>query len=510
MARISAANNTNKSARKLSGSSADDPIEIPSGPGPACTDKSSGKSPVADGAQKEGKTTPSPKRALSESAEEQSVTKKSKAPTATAVDKENWQGYCEIECDPAYFNVILRDIGVQGVTVKEVAMLDPDVLKYIPSPVFGLVMLFRHREFDNENQTDSCPSDVWFANQMPAQNSCATLAMIHTLLNVASTAEIDVGEYMRQFKAFTQDLTPYQRGEAFASWSFVKKIHNSFAKKMDILENDRIVAHKAKKASRSKAQKEKTAQAAEPKPKPKVNKTNKSGTARADSEGESDESNGSTVSIQDNAHHYIAFVPVNGEVWKLDGMDKQPTRMGNYDVDAPETWIHAISDRVTGLMAAASADDNDYNMFAISQSPIVTLKAKFCTANATMKAVEKKLSSINTDWRSFVVDGEINEPPSPSFFEGMTPEVRASHPPPESVLKEIEEEDMSDLFERHKSLVDEQYKIAEQLLTEEAEVDKDNEKAAARRWDYGPVIKLWMEMLAANGHLEQNLHLFQQ
>src|SRR4051794_39834329 len=33
---------------------------------------------------------------------------------AIDVDKENWQGFCDIESDPAYFSVILREMGVQG------------------------------------------------------------------------------------------------------------------------------------------------------------------------------------------------------------------------------------------------------------------------------------------------------------------------------------------------------------------------------------------------------------
>ena len=33
-------------------------------------------------------------------------------------------------------------------------------------------------------------------------------------------------------------------------------------------------------------------------------------------------------------------------------------------------------------------------------------------------------------------------------------------------------------------------------------------KAAQGRFDHGPVIKLWAEMLAENGYLEQNLDQF--
>jgi ubiquitin carboxyl-terminal hydrolase L5 len=417
---------------------------------------------------------------------------------ATAFHKETWQGYCEIESEPAYFNVVLREIGVQGVTVREVPMMDRDTLSWLPSPVFGLIMLFRHRKFDSQNQSKSCPPDVWFANQMPAQNSCATIAMIHALLNTAPTADIDIGEHMRQFKDFTKDLTPYQRGEAFSSWSFVKKIHNSFAKKMDILENDRYLASKVKKAERQKASEVAEAEAAA---NPKSKKTSKGKDARRDS----DQSIDSVENFEESAHHYIAFVPINGEVWKLDGMDYQPTRMGQYDVDAPETWIHTISDRVMSLMGAG---DDDYGLFAIAQSPMVKIKKQFCVADATRKVVELKLNTVNTDWKLFISDEEDIEPPSPSFLDGITEEQRAAHPIPEHVLKEIKDESMSFLLERRQKLVAEQRQLAQQYACEEADLGEEDQKAEARRWDYGPAIKAWIEMLAENGHLEQNLHLF--
>ena len=127
------------------------------------------------------------------------------------------------------------------------------ILENIPQPIYGFILLFHYREFGNDNQADECPKDVWFANQLPAQNSCATLAMINILMNQSDEAVI--GEHLEQFKDFTKDFTPYQRGEAFASFDFVKKIHNSFAKKMDILEGDKHLSYKVKRTERLKAQK---------------------------------------------------------------------------------------------------------------------------------------------------------------------------------------------------------------------------------------------------------------
>lgn len=74
---------------------------------------------------------------------------------ATTDDKKNWNGFCEIESEPvsdqaviprtnsslfsnralefkAFFNVILKELGVRGVKVQEVVSLEPEMLELLP------------------------------------------------------------------------------------------------------------------------------------------------------------------------------------------------------------------------------------------------------------------------------------------------------------------------------------------------------------------------------------------
>ncbi|KAF2685652.1 cysteine proteinase [Lentithecium fluviatile CBS 122367] len=406
---------------------------------------------------------------------------------ATEFDKEKWQGYCEIENEPAFFSVILREIGVQGVTVRQVVTLDPDILATMPNPIFGLILLYRHREFDVSKQETACPDNIWFANQMPAQNSCATLAMIHTLLNT-DNEDIDIGEHMRQFKDYSMDLSPFHRGQAFASWQFVKKIHNSFAKKMDIYQSDMYLAQIVRKAERTKK-----LQAA---PKSKAAAKAK---ARRDAE-DSNDTDASEASFEDNAHHFITFVPVNGEVWKLDGMDKQPTRMGTYDEERGEPWTNAVGDRIEALMAAGG--DTDYSIFAIAQSPLTTLRKEICVADNTIRRVNRRLDALSTDWKGFVPE-EDREPPSPTWLGEFTDEQRAFFPVPEDVREDIDGEDLPELLSRRAELVSELRRLGVQYQGEEASETDEDEAAEKRRFDFQPAIKRWLEMLAENGKLEE-------
>jgi ubiquitin carboxyl-terminal hydrolase L5 len=417
---------------------------------------------------------------------------------ATTFDKQTWQGFCDIESEPACFSVILREMGVRGITVREVFSMDQDfIMSNIPQPIYGFILLFHYREFGNDDQAEECPKDVWFANQLPAQNSCATLAMINILMNLSSSKDVEdgvgvgvgVGEHLEQFKEFTDGFTPYQRGEALASFDFVKRIHNSFAKKMDILEGDKHLSYKVKKAERIKMQlAEKTKF---------KGKGTKSRQPRRDS-AESVATNDSEESVEDNAHHYIAFVPIGNEVWKLDGLDKQPTHMGSFAPEKGETWLDSVSSTIETLMAAG---DDDYGVIALAQSPLLSLRKKASLTINTLTHVEARLDSTSQDWKKFISEDE--QPPSPRML-GLEEHLPAN-PVPASLKAKVDSEGMPDLIDRRKRLVSEANGLAVNIMMEMQNEADEDEKATQRRYDSGPVIKKWLEMLAENGFLEENL-----
>jgi ubiquitin carboxyl-terminal hydrolase L5 len=431
------------------------------------------------------KEEPCPKKAKEASPASPDSTEMPETP-ASNINKETWQGFCEIESEPAYFSTILREIGVQDVTVREVFGMTPDLLDMLPQPIYGLILLFRYREFGNEDQATDCPPDVWFANQLPAQNSCGTLAMINTIMN---SPNVEVGEHLVQFKDFTKDMTPFQRGEAFASFDFVKKIHNSFAKKMDILENDKHLSYKVKRAECLKDA--------------PVKPTNKTTTSRSRRRPSADSvaTDDSAESFEENGHHFIAFVPVGTEVWKLDGLDAQPTSVGSFNPDAGETWLTATSDIVGTLMAAG---DDDYGVIALVQSPLSPLRRKASLTINTLAHVDSRLDALTPMWHSFVEESE--EPTSPRLL-GVEQQL-SLHPVPVTTKAKIDAEALDQLLVRRGALVRELGGVAARIVEEMALEAGEEDKAVQRRFDSGPAIKVWLEMLAENGWLEENLKRF--
>lgn len=168
---------------------------------------------------------------------------------ATPPDRNTWPGWVEMESEPAFFNVMLKDMGVHGVKINEVWSLDDNDLAILPQPVHALIFLFRYRETDKDDLEEECPEHVWYAEQVP-DFACATVALLNIVNNIPG---LEMGKHLRTFKEFTQDMSPRDRGDAIDEFDFVKRIHNSFAREADILQADMYTKEKADKARKRQA-----------------------------------------------------------------------------------------------------------------------------------------------------------------------------------------------------------------------------------------------------------------
>ena len=92
---------------------------------------------------------------------------------------EKWQGWAELENDPAIFSTLLREWGVPSVQVQEVFDLD-GLFDQAADSIFGLVFLSRWAaaEKATDHQLTAAPADLWFANQVcSAQRHIAWLTL---------------------------------------------------------------------------------------------------------------------------------------------------------------------------------------------------------------------------------------------------------------------------------------------------------------------------------------------
>lgn len=55
---------------------------------------------------------------------------------------------------------------------------------------------------------------------------------------INNVPSVDIGQQLRLFKNETRDMSPFARGEAISESTFIRQTHNSFARELDVLQDD--------------------------------------------------------------------------------------------------------------------------------------------------------------------------------------------------------------------------------------------------------------------------------
>ncbi|KAL8663284.1 MAG: hypothetical protein Q9202_004033 [Teloschistes flavicans] len=241
-------------------------------------------------------------------------------------------------------------------------------------PVYGLVFLFKWRAEDPDRQEQTCPEGIWFANQT-AKDACASVALLNIVNNIP---EIELGENLQRFKDFSADFTPSLRGDAISNFDFVKAVHNSFARKMDILNADLQLKNDALPRRKAKAK------------------------------GTNDD---------DAGFHFIAFVPIQGKVWKLDGLERQPQNLGEVttprEVEAELTrsgpivgrdWVVQVAPEIDSRMAQYGDGQIEFAVLALVKEPLGTLVTSLSKNVNSIRSVMRRLDCVKADLQDSLLE----------------------------------------------------------------------------------------------------------
>lgn len=326
-------------------------------------------------------------------------------------------------------------------------------------PIHGLIFLFRYRADDVNKQEASCPDHVWYANQLH-DKACATVALLNIVNNIPGA---DLGEKLALFKEFSYDMTPVQRGHAIGSFEFAKRVHNSFARKMDMLDTDLCLENQFDDRNK-------------PIGKPKSAGKEKKGKVTQDDYADADA-----------AFHFIAFVPIFEEIWKLDGLDRQPAKLGSVE---GQDWLSLVVPDLSARMAQYEEDQIEFSILAVVRDPIESLGEQLKGIGKSLRAVESRLDMIKEDWRDYLDKSEDSPVTEANEIYISDDELSAE------VLSRIDTGSSQKLMTYRQELQGEQSAVRAMLRDEETTQQMDREKARERRHDYGPLIHQWLRMLA--------------
>ncbi|KAL9026786.1 MAG: hypothetical protein Q9180_007425, partial [Flavoplaca navasiana] len=183
-------------------------------------------------------------------------------------------------------------------------------------------------------------------------NACASVALLNIVNNVPG---LKLGEHLEQFKEFTADFTPALRGDAIGNFEFVKTIHNSFARKMDMLNADLQLKNDASARKKSKAK-------------------------------ESNE--------DDAGFHFIAFVPVQDKVWKLDGLERQPQNLGPI---GNEDWVLQVAPEIETRMAQYEDGQIEFAILSLVREPLTKLVDALAENVKSITSIRRRLQEMESD-----------------------------------------------------------------------------------------------------------------
>ncbi|XP_075238995.1 ubiquitin carboxyl-terminal hydrolase isozyme L5-like [Convolutriloba macropyga] len=221
----------------------------------------------------------------------------------------NW---CLIESDPGVFSELIRGFGATGVQVEEIYSLDDESFTPL-KPVLGLIFLFK---IDKAAETksegalvqDSRLDEMFFAKQV-IHNACATQAIINILLNVSNDG-LDLGDNLKAFKDFTKSFDGQTAGLAISNQEQLRSVHNSFAR------------HQVFEIEEQ------------------------------------------TQAKDEDLFHFVGYVPFNGRLYELDGLQEGPLDHGAVDNDKGD-WLTLAREVLQKRIEKYASSEIRFNLMAL-------------------------------------------------------------------------------------------------------------------------------------------------
>jgi len=331
--------------------------------------------------------------------------------------------WCTIESDPGVFTELLETIGVKGVQVEELYDLEQPTFNKL-KPVFGLIFLFKWQKDERDNRPTlnaSNSGSVFFAKQTIA-NACATQAIISILLN---RSDIELGKELTNFKSFVGELPPDIRGMAIGSIETIRLAHNSFAR-----------------------------------PEPFIFDEKKD-------DGE-----------EEDAFHFIGFVPVNGHLYELDGLKAGPIRLTECTMD---NWLDKVKPVIEERIRRYSEKEIRFNLLAIIRNRKDALNEELKTIDAKKVKIDADIQANSN--KSAPAQGTMDTSDSESSVEDS-------------------ESSVEDLKHMKEMIEEEIRQIKMQIQNEETKYKSWKSENVRRRHNYVPFVFNLIKLLAEKGKLD--------
>lgn len=218
--------------------------------------------------------------------------------------------WCLIESDPGVFSELIREFGCKGIQVEELWSLDGEQFENL-KPIHGLIFLFKWTKDTSEPSgsivQDSRLDKIFFARQV-IENACATQAILSVLLNCRHP-DVKLGATLLELKEFCQGFDANMKGLTISNSQVISSVHNSFARHQ-IFEFDPTMPKK-----------------------------------------------------EEDAYHFISYVPIEGRLYELDGLKQGPIDLG--PIPPEGDWTDVVRPVIEKRIQRYSEGEIHFNLMAL-------------------------------------------------------------------------------------------------------------------------------------------------
>jgi len=242
-------------------------------------------------------------------------------------DSSGWQ---LTESDPGVFTDLLKTLGVPLV-VDDLYSLDPASLAEL-QPLHALIFLFKWVPTAAEPSGGQFDADFpgFFAHQV-VNNACATLAVMNAIGNIPG---LSMGSQLNDLVNFTAGMDAQTRGMAITSSDWLREAHNALSPPSAI-SLDGLGLPKQ----------------------------------------------------QEEAYHFIVYIPYMGCVYELDGLKPHPVRHGAFD-ESGEGWVAKAREVIESRIGTYPPGSLEFSLLAVHEDPLPRLQMQLAELQAEGKQSE--------------------------------------------------------------------------------------------------------------------------
>lgn len=220
--------------------------------------------------------------------------------------------------------------------------------------------------------------------------------------------------------------------------------------------------------------------------------------------------------------HFIAFVPLGGRVWKLDGLERQPQCLGDLAFATSldyglrcvgtfhgEDWVTHAKPVIEARMAEYEEGQIEFGVLSLVKDPLLGLIPTLAENVKVSAEISSRLQKFESGWEDSI-SASLHGPSSrhestltrPDEGYSLTADAIEKAVVSEVIQERLDRGSIEDLRSFREELVAAQARVRSSIEEEQQLHRSDTDRAASRRHDYGPIVHTWVRMLAQRRMLQ--------